>query len=58
MILNRLDTTPCDQEHVGRRPRRRRWWHRIGWRPVAAQVLSVVAVTACVVSLICCGSRG
>lgn len=35
------------------RPRRT----RVGWRPVAAQALCVLAVTACVVSLLCHGSN-
>ncbi|MGW6908429.1 hypothetical protein [Streptomyces sp. NPDC054940] len=55
MILDGLDEaleeanrTPCQDT-----PRRRRT--RMGWRQIAAQICYVLAVTAFVVLLLCCG---
>lgn len=55
MILDGIDGVLRDLENTGRRSRRRRWWHRIGWRQVAAQVLFVLTTVGFVAALLCYG---
>ncbi|MEU5267331.1 hypothetical protein [Streptomyces hygroscopicus] len=52
MILIGIDSALRDLENTGRCSCQRRWWHRIGWRQVAAQVLFVLAAVVSVTALL------